>query len=44
MRQDTTALVQKVVAQGKSPYVFVNSRAEGYSPLTIHALVSGLKS
>ncbi|MDE3042672.1 MAG: DUF72 domain-containing protein [Nitrospirota bacterium] len=44
MRQDTTALVQQVVAQGKSAYVLVNNRAEGCSPLTIQALVAGLKS
>jgi len=44
MRQDTTALVQEVVAQGKSVYVLVNNRAEGCSPLTIQALVVGLKS
>ena len=42
MRQDTTALVQQVVAQGKSVYVLVNNRAEGCSPLTIQALVAGL--
>ena len=42
MRQDTTALVQQVVAQGKSAYVLVNNRAEGCSPLTIQALVAGL--
>lgn len=41
MRQDTTALVQQVVAQGKSAYVLVNNRAEGCSPLTIQALVAG---
>lgn len=44
MRQDTTALIQQAVAQGKSPYVLVNNRAEGCSPLTIQALVAGLKS
>jgi hypothetical protein len=43
MRQDTTALVQQAVAQGKSVYVFVNNRAEGCSPLTIQALVVGFK-
>jgi hypothetical protein len=42
MRQDTTALVQQVVAQGKSAYVLVNNQAEGCSPLTIQALVAGL--
>ena len=42
MRQDTTALVRQVVAQGKSAYVLVNNRAEGCSPLTIQALVAGL--
>jgi uncharacterized protein YecE (DUF72 family) len=42
MRRDTTALVQQVVAQGKSAYVLVNNRAEGCSPLTIQALVAGL--
>ena len=42
MRQDTTALVQQVVGQGKSAYVLVNNRAEGCSPLTIQALVAGL--
>jgi hypothetical protein len=41
MRQDTTALVQQVVAQGKSAYVLVNNRAEGCSPLTVQALVAG---
>ena len=44
MRQDTTALVQQIVAQGKSAYLLVNNRAEGCSPLTIQALVAGLKS
>ena len=44
MRQDTMALVQQVVAQGRSVYVLVNNRAEGCSPLTIQALVAGLKS
>jgi uncharacterized protein YecE (DUF72 family) len=44
MREDTTALVQQVVAQGKSAYVLVNNRAEGCSPLTIQSLVAGLKS
>jgi uncharacterized protein YecE (DUF72 family) len=44
MRQDTTALVQQAAAQGKSVYVLVNNRAEGCSPLTIQALVAGLKS
>jgi hypothetical protein len=44
MRQDTMALVQQVTAQGRSVYVLVNNRAEGCSPLTIQALVSGLKS
>lgn len=29
MRQDTTALVQQIVAQGKSAYMLVNNRAEG---------------
>ena len=43
MRQDTTALVQQAVAQGKSAYVLVNNRAEGCSPLTIQDLVAGLK-
>ena len=42
MRQDTTALIQQIVAQGKSAYVLVNNRAEGCSPLTIQALVAGL--
>jgi uncharacterized protein YecE (DUF72 family) len=41
MRQDTTTLVQQVMAQGKSAYVLVNNRAEGCSPLTIQALVAG---
>ena len=44
MREDTTALVQQVVAQGKSAYVLVNNRAEGCSPLTIQSLVAGLKT
>jgi uncharacterized protein YecE (DUF72 family) len=43
MTQDITALVQQVVAQGKSAYVLVNNRVEGCSPLTIQALVAGLK-
>lgn len=43
MRQNTTALVQQVVAQGKSAYLLVNNRAEDCSPLTIQALVAGLK-
>ena len=42
MRQDTTTWVQQVVAEGKSAYVLVNHRAEGCSPLTIQALVTGL--
>ena len=42
MRQDTAALVQQVVAQGKSAYLLVNNRAEGCSPLTIQALVAAL--
>lgn len=44
MRQDSTALIQQVVARGKSAYVLVNNRAEGCAPLTIQALVDGLKS
>ena len=44
MRHDTTALVRQAVAQGKNAYVLVNNRAEGCSPLTIQALVAGLKS
>lgn len=44
MRQDSTALIQQVVAQGKSAHVLVNNRAEGCAPLTIQSLVAGLKS
>jgi hypothetical protein len=43
MRQDTTALVQQCVSQGKSAFVLVNNRAEGCSPLTIPSLVAGLR-
>jgi uncharacterized protein YecE (DUF72 family) len=42
MRQDTIALVQQAVADGRSAYVLVNNRAEGCSPLTIQAIAAGL--
>lgn len=43
MRQDAVALIQQAVAQNRQAYVLVNNRAEGCSPLTIQALVAGLK-
>ncbi|MBA5865085.1 MAG: DUF72 domain-containing protein [Nitrospira sp. CR1.3] len=44
MRQDTIALVNQALQEGKSSYVLVNNRAEGCSPLTIQALVSAFNS
>lgn len=43
MRQDTVALVQQALAASTSPYVLVNNRAEGCSPLTVQALVEAMK-
>lgn len=43
MRNETVMLVKKAVAQGRSPYVLVNNRAEGNAPLTVQALVELLK-
>lgn len=44
MRRDTVALISQAAAEGKACYVLVNNRAEGCSPLTIQALVDGLRS
>ncbi|MFO0774174.1 MAG: DUF72 domain-containing protein [Nitrospiraceae bacterium] len=44
MRDDAAALIEQAVAGGRRPYVLVNNRSEGNSPLTIKALVTLLKS
>jgi uncharacterized protein YecE (DUF72 family) len=42
MRRETIALVRQAVADGTSPYVLVNNRAEGCAPQTVQAIVAGL--
>lgn len=43
MRKETVTLIAQAVSEGKTPYVLVNNRAEGCSPLTIQALVDALE-
>ena len=43
MRQDAVALISQAVSEGTAPYVLVNNRAEGCSPLTIQALVDEIQ-
>ena len=44
MRRDTVELVKKAVADNRRSYVLVNNRSEGNAPLTIQALLAGLKA
>lgn len=43
MRAQTVELVKQALAEGRSPYVLVNNRAEGNAPLTVQALVEQLR-
>ncbi len=43
MRKETVTLSTQAVSEGKAPYVLVNNRAEGCSPLTIQALVDAFE-
>lgn len=42
MRHETVALVRQAMAEGTSPYVLVNNRAEGCAPQTIEAIAADL--
>jgi uncharacterized protein YecE (DUF72 family) len=43
MRAETVELVQKAVRQNVRAYVLVNNRSEGNAPLTVQALVHGMR-
>jgi len=43
MRRDTVELARKAVAENRRTYVLVNNRSEGNAPLTVQALVDGLR-
>lgn len=42
MRQETVNLIRQATAAGTAPYVLVNNRSEGCSPLTVQAIVEAL--
>jgi uncharacterized protein YecE (DUF72 family) len=44
MRQDTVALINQAVNEGKPIYILANNRAEGCSPLTVRALHQALNA
>lgn len=44
MRQDTVALINQAVTEGKPIYILANNRAEGCSPLTVRALHQALNA
>lgn len=44
MRQDTVALINQAVNEGKPIYILANNRAEGCSPLTVRVLHQALNA